>query len=86
MKFDTIAVQGGMNPGDNRACISPPIYQNSAFYFKDLDFAADLFDLKAAGDIYTRISNPTTGILEERVPSLKAESVLLPCLQACQQH
>ena len=71
MKFDTIAVQGGMNPGDNRACISPPIYQNTAFYFKDLDFAADLFDLKTAGDIYTRISNPTTSMLEERVAKLE---------------
>ncbi len=71
MKFDTIAVQAGMNPGDNRACVSPPIYQNTAFYFKDLDFAADLFDLKTPGDIYTRISNPTNAILEERVAKLE---------------
>ena len=71
MKFDTIAVQGGMNPQDNRACVSPPIYQNTAFHFKDLDFAADLFDLKTAGDIYTRISNPTTAILEERIAKLE---------------
>lgn len=71
MKFDTIAVQGGMNPQDNRACISPPIYQNTAFNFKDLDFAADLFDLKTDGDIYTRISNPTTTMLEERISALE---------------
>ena len=71
MEFETIAVQGGMNPQDNRACISPPIYQNTAFNFKDLDFAADLFDLKTAGDIYTRISNPTTNMLEERVNALE---------------
>ena len=71
MKFDTIAVQGGMNPKDNRACVSPPIYQNTAFYFKDLEFAAGLFDLNTAGDIYTRISNPTTAILEERVAKLE---------------
>ena len=71
MKFDTIAVQGGMNPGDNRACISPPIYQNTAFYFKDLDFAAGLFDLTVPGDIYTRLSNPTTNMLEERIAALE---------------
>ena len=71
MKFDTITVQGGMKPGDNRACISPPIYQNTAFYFKDLDFAAGLFDLTVPGDIYTRISNPTTNMLEERVAALE---------------
>lgn len=71
MKFDSIAVQGGMSPLDNRACVSPPIYQNTAFNFKDLDFAADLFDLKTAGDIYTRISNPTTSILEERIAKLE---------------
>lgn len=71
MKFDTIAVQGGMKPGDNRACISPPIYQNTAFYFKDLDFAAGLFDLAVPGDIYTRLSNPTTSMLEERVAALE---------------
>ncbi len=71
MQFDTIAVQGGMDPRGNRACVSPPIYQNTAFHFKDLDFAADLFDLKTAGDIYTRISNPTTSVLEERMAKLE---------------
>lgn len=71
MKFDTIAVQGGMDPKNNRACVSPPIYANTAFHFKDLDFAADLFDLKTAGDIYTRISNPTTTVLEERIAKLE---------------
>ena len=71
MNFETIAVQGGMDPRNNRACVSPPIYMNTAFHFKDLDFAAGLFDLNVPGDIYTRISNPTTSVLEERVAGLE---------------
>lgn len=71
MKFDTIALHEGHNPSDNRNSISVPIYQTTAYSFDDVKYAADLFDLKVAGDIYTRISNPTTQVLEERLAALE---------------
>ena len=71
MKFDSIAVQGFHQAKDNRHCIPVPIYQTTAFDFDNVQYAADLFDLKTSGDIYTRISNPTTQVLEERVAALE---------------
>lgn len=71
MKFDSIAVQGAHKAKDNRHCIPVPIYQTTAFDFDNVQYAADLFDLKAPGDIYTRISNPTTQVLEERIAMLE---------------
>ncbi len=71
MKFDSIAVQGAHKAKDNRHCIPVPIYQTTAFDFDNVQYAADLFDLKTAGDIYTRISNPTTQVLEERLAMLE---------------
>ncbi len=71
MNFDTIAVQGAHKAKDNRHCIPVPIYQTTAFDFDNVQYAADLFDLKTAGDIYTRISNPTTQVLEERIAMLE---------------
>ena len=71
MKFDTILVQGAHKAKDNRHCIPVPIYQTTAFDFDNVQYAADLFYLKTAGDIYTRISNPTTQVLEERLAALE---------------
>ena len=71
MNFDTIAVQGAHKAKDNRHCIPVPIYQTTAFDFDNVQYAADLFDLKTSGDIYTRISNPTTQVLEERIAMLE---------------
>ena len=71
MKLDTIAVQYAHKAGENRHCIPVPIYQTTAFDFDTVQFAADLFDLKTAGDIYTRISNPTPQVLEERMAALE---------------
>ncbi len=71
MKFDTIAVQGAHSAKDNRHCIPVPIYQTTAFDFDNVQYAADLFDLKTEGDIYTRISNPTTAVLEQRLAMLE---------------
>lgn len=71
MKFDTILVQGAHKAKDNRHCIPVPIYQTTAFDFDNVQYAADLFDLKSSGDIYTRISNPTTQVLEERLAMLE---------------
>lgn len=71
MKFDTIAVQGAHSASENKHAISVPIYQTTAFDFDSVEYAADLFDLKCAGDIYTRISNPTTAVLEQRIAMLE---------------
>ena len=71
MRFDTIATQGFHNPSNNRNSISVPIYQTTAYNFDNVQYAADLFDLKTTGDIYTRISNPTTQVLEERLAALE---------------
>lgn len=71
MKFDTICVQGAHNPAGNRNTPPVPIYQTTAFSFDNVQYAADLFDLKANGDIYTRLSNPTTNTLEERLAMLE---------------
>ena len=71
MKFDTICVQGAHKPAENRNTPPVPIYQTTAFSFDSVKYAADLFDLKASGDIYTRLSNPTTNTLEERLAMLE---------------
>lgn len=71
MKFDTICVQGAHKPEENRNTPPVPIYQTTAFSFDNVQYAADLFDLKANGDIYTRLSNPTTNTLEERLAMLE---------------
>lgn len=72
MKFDTICVQGAHKPAENRNTPPVPIYQTTAFSFDSVQYAADLFDLKASGDIYTRLSNPTTNTLEERLAILES--------------
>lgn len=71
MKFDTKTLHGFYNPAENKNCIPTPIYMTTAFSFPDVQYAADLFDLKAEGDIYTRISNPTTDVLEKRIAALE---------------
>ena len=71
MKFDTICVQGSHTPAENRNTPPVPIYQTTAFSFDTVQYAADLFDLKASGDIYTRLSNPTTQVLEERLAGIE---------------
>ncbi len=71
MEFDSILVQGAHKPSENRNCITVPIYQTSAFSFDTVQYAADLFDLKCPGDIYSRITNPTVQVLEERLAALE---------------
>jgi len=71
MKFDTICVQGSHNPESNKNTPPVPIYQTTAFSFDSVQYSADLFDLKAEGNIYTRLSNPTTQVLEERLSALE---------------
>lgn len=71
MEFETICVQGAYNPCENKNSPAVPIYQTTAYSFSDVQYSADLFDLKVEGDIYTRLSNPTTSVLEERVAMIE---------------
>lgn len=70
MKFETKCVQAGWNPknGDPRVM---PIYQSTTFKFDSSQHVADLFDLKATGHFYTRLSNPTLDAVEQRIAALE---------------
>lgn len=71
MKRETIAVHGGFKTDPTTRSVVVPIYQTTSFTFDDTQHGADLFDLKVAGNIYTRIMNPTTDVLEQRVAALE---------------
>ncbi len=71
MKLETIAVHGGYSPDPTTKAVAVPIYQTVSYAFDDTQHGADLFDLKVAGNIYTRIMNPTTDVLEKRVAALE---------------
>ena len=71
MKIETIAVHGGYSPDPTTKAVAPPIYQTTSYAFDSTQHGADLFDLKVAGNIYTRIMNPTTDILEKRVAEME---------------
>lgn len=71
MKPETIAIHGGFAGDPCTHSVAVPIYQTTSYYFDDTQHGADLFDLKVPGNIYTRIMNPTTAVLEERVAMLE---------------
>ena len=71
MKIETIAVHGGYTPDPTTKAVAVPIYQTVAYAFDNTQHGADLFDLKVPGNIYTRIMNPTNGVLEARVAALE---------------
>lgn len=71
MKLETIAVHGGYSPDPTTNAVAVPIYQTVSYAFDDTQHGADLFDLKVAGNIYTRIMNPTTDVLEKRIAELE---------------
>ena len=70
-EFATLAVHAGSVPDPTTGARATPIYQTTSFVFDDVDQAASLFGLQAFGNIYTRITNPTTAVLEERVATLE---------------
>ena len=70
-KPETVAVHGGYTPDPTTRAVAVPIYQTVAYAFDSAQHAADLFDLKVPGNIYTRIMNPTTDVLEQRVAALE---------------
>jgi O-acetylhomoserine (thiol)-lyase len=69
--FNTLAIHAGAQPDPATGARATPIYQTTSFVFDDVDHAASLFGLKAFGNIYTRIMNPTQAVLEERVAALE---------------
>ena len=70
-EFSTLAVHAGATPDPTTGARATPIYQTTSYVFDDVDQAAALFGLQAFGNIYTRITNPTTAVLEERVATLE---------------
>jgi len=71
MKLETIAIHGGYEPEPTTRAVAVPIYQTTSYSFENTQHGADLFDLKVQGNIYTRIMNPTTGVLEQRVAAME---------------
>src|SRR5438477_11225015 len=69
--FDTLSVHAGQRPEPTTGARAVPIYQTTTFVFDDTDHAAHLFALQRFGHIYTRIMNPTTDALEERIATLE---------------
>ena len=70
-KFETLSVHAGYSPDPTTKAVAVPIYQTAAYAFDSAQHGADLFDLKVPGNIYTRIMNPTTDVLEQRVAALE---------------
>ena len=70
-KFDTLSLHAGQQPDPATGARAVPIYQTTSYVFPDTDYAASLFNLERAGHIYTRISNPTTAVFEERIAALE---------------
>ena len=75
--FNTLAIHAGAKPDPATGARATPIYQTTSFVFDDADHAASLFGLKAFGNIYTRIMNPTQAVLEERVAALEGGTAAL---------
>ncbi len=76
-KFDTLSLHAGYQPSKNAGSRQVPIYQTTSYMFDDVDHAAALFNLEQGGHIYSRISNPTVQVLEERVSALEGGTAAL---------
>ncbi|MCY4756413.1 O-acetylhomoserine aminocarboxypropyltransferase/cysteine synthase family protein [Pelomonas aquatica] len=70
-RFETLSVHGGYTPDPTTKSVAVPIYQTVAYAFDSAQHGADLFDLKVAGNIYSRIMNPTNDVLEKRLAALE---------------
>ena len=75
--LETLSLHAGQTPDAVTGSRAVPIYQTSSYVFKDTDHAANLFALKEFGNIYTRIMNPTTDVLEQRVAALEGGTAAL---------
>ena len=70
-KFDTLSLHAGQRPDPSTGARAVPIYQTTSYVFEDTDHAAALFNLEQAGHLYSRISNPTVAVFEERMAALE---------------
>lgn len=70
-RLDTLAVHAGQSPDPTTGACAVPIYQTASFVFPDTDTAASLFNLERTGHVYSRISNPTLSVFEERMAALE---------------
>lgn len=70
-RFETLSVHAGYQPDPTTKSVAVPLYQTVAYAFDSAQHGADLFDLKVPGNIYTRIMNPTTDVLEQRLAALE---------------
>ncbi len=71
MRLETLAVHGGYTPESTTRSVAVPIYQTTSYAFDSAQHGADLFDLKVQGNIYTRIMNPTSEVLEKRLAAME---------------
>src|SRR5207245_1115248 len=69
--FDTLALHAGQSPDPATGSRAVPIYQTAAYVFRDTEHAASLFNMERAGNVYSRIGNPTVAVLEERIAALE---------------
>ena len=69
--FDTLALHAGQSPDPATGARAVPIYQTTSYVFRDTAHAASLFNMERAGHVYSRISNPTVAVLEERIAALE---------------
>jgi O-acetylhomoserine/O-acetylserine sulfhydrylase len=77
IKFETLQVHAGHTPDSDTLSRAVPLYQTSSYVFKDSEHAANLFELKEFGNIYTRMGNPTTDVFEKRVAALESGAASL---------
>src|SRR3954451_3153223 len=69
--FDTLALHAGQSPDPATGSRAVPIYQTTSYVFRDTEHAASLFNMERAGHVYSRISNPTVAVFEERMAALE---------------
>ena len=74
-KFDTLQVRAGAQPDKTTGACITPIYQTTAYAFRNVEHGKKLFELEEDGNIYTRLSNPTTDVLEKRIAILEKGTV-----------
>lgn len=70
-RFDTLSLHAGQRPDPVHGARAVPIYQTASYVFRDSDHAASLFNMESPGHAYSRLSNPTTAVLEERIAALE---------------
>ena len=72
-KFDTLALHAGYAPDPTTGARAVPLYMSTSFVFDDADHAAALFNMERSGHVYSRISNPTVAVFEERMAALDGD-------------